>query len=396
MEKTVLKYQPEIYIFKERYKMEKKLLLFGIIMFSCVVLMAQNDGLDSLLLQVKDIDIYNPHTGDFLDVNPNIYAVKAYEYYNASDFETAAQYYLKFLQFNNSNANAIYNLACCYGLLGKDSLATSYLIRAYYAGFTDIAHIMEDPDFDGVRDALTFISLLDSLEKVQKKAEELRGTKIFIPANELHACRIKIPLNYDPEQSYPLIIGLHGWGDNADNFINVEQKFPEMNVIFVSPEAPYEFGPGTDIGYSWIQGYDDPNIFDQSVTLSEEYILNVIEFMKGNYTIDDVYLMGFSQGCWMTYYIGIRNPELFHGLLCFGGELPADMLGEDTLIHAKDLPVFIVHGENDRVIPVVMGENALSILQDRDYRCEILIFDGAHEIPEQGLKEGFLWLGLIH
>lgn len=375
--------------------MIKKIILFFLILMMYSLLVAQETQQDSLLLEVKDIDIYDPQIGDFLDVDIQPYAIKAWESYNAMDYETAAKYYLKLLQYDNSNANALYNLACCYGLLGTDSLAVVYIKRAYNAGFTDIEHIEGDPDFDGVRDSNSFISLLDSLETIQERADSLQGTLYFIPAETLQKCRIKFPDNYDPTLAYPLLIGLHGWGDNAENFIMLDRKFPQMNFIFVVPEAPYEFGVGNTIGYSWIEGWEKPEIFEKSVTLTEAYILHVISYITSIYNVTDVYLMGFSQGCWMTYYVGLNHPEVFSGLLCFGGELPLDILGDEIISTANKLPVYIVHGENDRVIPLEVGQKAQTVLDENGYQCELYIFEGAHEIPEEGFKLGFPWLGLI-
>ena len=373
---------------------QKEILLFLLIIISSLAI-AQDNPKDSLLLEVKDFDILDPHIGDFLDVNSDIFAVRAWEYYNKMDYETAAKFYLKLLHYNSSNANALYNLACCYGLLGNDSLTVKYIKRAYNAGFTDLGHIESDPDFNGIRDSNIFITLLDSLENIQEKADSLRGILTLIPANTLHKCRIKYPADYDPSTYYPLLIGLHGWGDTADNFIMLDRKFPQMNFIFAAPEAPYEFGAGSNIGYSWIEGWEKPEIFEKSVILTEEYILQVISYITSIYNISDVYLMGFSQGCWITYYVGIKNPELFSGLLCFGGELPMDILGKNAIASAHELPIFIVHGKNDSVIPLEMGKSAFTILNENDYTCDMHVFEGAHEIPERGFELGFIWLGLI-
>lgn len=370
------------------------LILIGFLLFMNFLL-ADAEDQDSVLIEIPDIDIYDAQSGNFLDIDPQYYLYHAYQNYNEDNFETAAKFYLQYLSYQNSDANSIYNLACCYGLLGIDSLTTLYLKRAYKAGFDDVRHIKGDPNFDGVKDSPIFTALIDSIESIEQQKIEESGSVLFIPAKTLLECRIKLPENYDPAQSYPLLIGLHGYGDNNENFIKLYQDFPSRNFIFAVSQAPYEFGVGSNIGYSWIPQSDDPAVFDEAVTLTENYVNSVVTYLQNQYNISEIVLMGFSQGCWLTYYTGIRNPLLFKGLLCFGGDLPLDLLDDETYENAKDLPIYIVHGENDRRIPIDAGINAASVLKEMGFDVELYIFDGAHEVSKEGLEKGLIWLDFI-
>jgi len=56
--------------------------------------------------------------------------------------------------------NPLYNIACCYALLGEIDSALSYLSKAIYAGFTDVEHIENDEDLVILRDRETYTLLL--------------------------------------------------------------------------------------------------------------------------------------------------------------------------------------------------------------------------------------------
>ncbi len=71
------------------------------------------------------------------------------------------------------------------------------------------------------------------------------------------------------------------------------------------------------------------------------------------------------------------------------------LLAEETFENAKDLPIYGVHGENDRNIPVDAGINAASVLKGMGFNVELFIFDCAHEFPKEGLEKGLIWLDLI-
>ncbi len=53
--------------------------------------------------------------------------------------------------------------------------------------------------------------------------------------------------------------------------------------------------------------------------MSEEYVANVIRTLTTKYNPSNVYLMGHSQGAWMTFNTGLNYPKLFDGLIAFGG-----------------------------------------------------------------------------
>jgi tetratricopeptide (TPR) repeat protein len=112
---------------------------------------AQDSTTDVDWSNPDSIDVLQPDIGDFLDVDLAALEKIATDAYQAGEWEKAAKYYLALLRYDISDSGNIYNLACCYGLMGEAELAAKYLERAYRAGFTDIEHISWDPDFDSVR-----------------------------------------------------------------------------------------------------------------------------------------------------------------------------------------------------------------------------------------------------
>ena len=99
---------------------------------------------------------------DFTLVNLDSLYKAAWNAYQQKDYEQAAQFYLEFMQHDVKNGDMCYNLACCYGLLGKDSLAVKYLDYAFQNGFDDIDHASTDPDFDSIREKENFSRLINS------------------------------------------------------------------------------------------------------------------------------------------------------------------------------------------------------------------------------------------
>ncbi|MBN1591913.1 MAG: hypothetical protein JW941_01545 [Candidatus Coatesbacteria bacterium] len=342
--------------------------------------------------------LYDPKTGAFLDFDLKELEKRAREAYEAGEYEKAARLYLNLLRRNITDGGNIYNLACCYGLLGKPKLAANFLERAYKAGFNDVEWIKFDPDFEKVRDSEEFQSTIACLEGQAKRKSEGAGKPIYISAEAEFRCRVMLPDGFDPNKTYPLLVGLHGYGSDPENFAGLWKRFDNPQFIYAVPQAPYPYLRGNEQGYSWSAPLpDDDPAGERSKLESEEYVAKLVKHLKKEYKVGDTYLLGFSQGCGMTYTTGIKYHELFKGLICFGGWFSKDWLVDKAGIDLKemnDLRVFIAHGSKDTLVKIEEGEKAKDILKEYGYNVTFYVFDGAHAVPEQALREAQSWMGL--
>jgi phospholipase/carboxylesterase len=342
----------------------------------------------------ETIDPYDKELGGFLDFDLEAAKGKALEAYQAAEYEDAARYYLVALRHDIMDGMSTYNLACCYGLLGRADLAAIYVERAYRRGFEDIGHIKQDTDFDRVRDDQAFKDAIAHIEELQAQKPQPQGFNIYTRFEKYIRCRVRLPDNYDPAKAYPLVLGLHGLGASPESFINLWNRFgDDPQFIYASPEAPYPFVPGDKMGYSWQEWMpEDKAASDGARTLAEEYVVNVISELRECYRIGDVWLMGFSQGGMMTYCVGLKHPKLFKGIMPFGGWLDSEWIGEDAIEAAKGLPVFIGHGSKDPVVDPKRAEEAEELLKQHGFDVTLLKFDGVHEVPEELLKAAREWM----
>jgi phospholipase/carboxylesterase len=336
----------------------------------------------------ESIDIYRSDAGSFLDTDLRELATRAFNAYNAQQYELAAKYYLALLRRDITNTGSIYNLACCYGLLGRDTLAASYLAKAVRAGFEDLEHAKEDPDFDRVRDKEIFASLMDSVAVEFKKKKEASGTEIYVRSPAYFKCYVHLPEDYEATRAYPLLVGLHGYGGNPERFMTLWERFSGHQFIFASPQAPYAFFPGRELGYSW----NLPQVGEDALLNVEEYVKTVVAELKRQHKVSNTYIFGFSQGCATTYFVGIRNPKLFKGLVCFGGWLDEELLNEETLEDGKRLRVFMAHATDDRVVPYEAAIRARELLENHGYDVTFCGFRGGHSTPEAQLEEAEKWM----
>ena len=339
------------------------------------------------------IDPMREEAGDFLDTDLVELRTRAFNAYRAEDYVEAARRYLHLLRFDINDATSLYNLACCYGLMGEGALAARYLKKAVDAGFEDLRHLSRDPDFESVRDQVVFSAAVEDVTAQIGARWRERGKVMYLGAPSLMPCRLRLPEDYDPDGSYPLVIGLHGYGDNPSDFIDLGPRFGPTDFFLAAPQAPYGFLAGRRFGYSW--WLDNPReelVRDESVALTMDYIADLVGQLRRLYPVGEVYLLGFSQGAACAYHAAIRNHDIIDGLICFGGWLEAEEIGEERLAEAAGLRVLIAHGEQDPAIRFESAEEARDLLTSHGYDVTFFPFEGGHRISDDGLAKVLEWL----
>lgn len=115
--------------------------------------------------------------------------------------------------------------------------------------------------------------------------------------------RMHVPASYNPANSYALVIGFHGLGDNPVNYTQVINYYV-TNSYFenVIVACPNEGTPNT----SWFAGSEDLKI-----------ISAIISHLKTSYNIDTtrVFAQGFSFGGKSAYLHGLDEADHLKGII---------------------------------------------------------------------------------
>src|SRR5688500_13309085 len=115
------------------------------------------------------------------------------------------------------------------------------------------------------------------------------------------------------EGSKALLVALHGLGDSCDGYRWLPQMLdlPWLNYLLVSAPDPY-YG-----GFSWYDFAGDPA---PGVRRSRDLLFAVLDGLREQgHPTDRTVLLGFSQGCLMTWEIGLRYPHRLAGCVGISG-----------------------------------------------------------------------------
>lgn len=154
----------------------------------------------------------------------------------------------------------------------------------------------------------------------------------------------------------PLIIALHGYGNNASSMrlsTNLHEQANEAGicVVYVTGAS----NPDDAISaLSWNSGIGDMSNNDVG------FLVALKNYMAENFDTDssNTFVVGFSNGAFMTHRIAVEASDEFKGIVSVAGMMPAKIWNEMN----KDLSisVFQITGTKDEVIPQNLNNSASS------------------------------------
>jgi phospholipase/carboxylesterase len=212
-------------------------------------------------------------------------------------------------------------------------------------------------------------------------------------APKLSLVHLVRPPQTDVEGQPPLLIQLHGIGSNERDLFSFADLL-DPRFLVLSVRAPLVLGPGS---FAWFhvdflpQGYV---INAEELRASHETIIRFINEATRAYQTDPerVYLVGFSQGGSMSLAAALAHPELVAGAAIMSGRL---MPEARPLFASKEqvagLPLLVVHGTGDEVIPIRYARQAREALADLPVDLTYHEYQMEHEVTPASLDEVLTW-----
>ena len=168
------------------------------------------------------------------------------------------------------------------------------------------------------------------------------------------------------KEKNPLLLLLHGYGSNEEDLFSFASELPEDYYV-VSARAPFDLSYGS---YAWYAiNFDaDENKFSDigQARASRDIIARFIDELVTNYAIDaeNVTLIGFSQGCILSYAVAVSYPEKVQRVVAMSGYWNPEIAVDDYLENdCSKLRIFASHGTVDQVIPVEWARKSIPALQ---------------------------------
>lgn len=171
----------------------------------------------------------------------------------------------------------------------------------------------------------------------------------------------------------PMIVALHGLGDNPRDFAHVYDGLPAKARLIV----PYALDPWGD-GFSWFpieKRYDFDSAGPGIERAASRVARMIAALARSRPTVGKPIVTGFSQGGMLSYAIATRHPETIAGAYPLGGLLPPS-LWPQARPQGEPPPIVAFHGDDDRVVSIEDDRRTSAKLAELGYRVDLREYPG--------------------
>lgn len=200
----------------------------------------------------------------------------------------------------------------------------------------------------------------------------------------------------DARTPVPLLIALHGYGDNKAWMMREARKIAPQGFAVAAlqgfhqhmkkakqDDAPFGYG------FGWLTNFRA----EESVALHHRALLDLIEALvnEGVARREQIYLLGFSQSVALNYRFVFTHTNVVRGVVGVCGGLPGDWETSEVYA-ASETSVLHLCGTQDEFYPPARVEDYARRLSTRAADVELKSYDAGHEIAPAMRDDVRAWL----
>lgn len=192
----------------------------------------------------------------------------------------------------------------------------------------------------------------------------------------------------------PLLLLLHGVGSHEKDLFELAPYLDDRFFI-VSARAPLTLGPNS---FAWFHVEFTPTgpvINPAEAESSRQLLLRFLSELVEAYGVDpqQIYLCGFSQGAIMSFSLTLTQPQRIAGMVGMSGRILPEVLPLLALPEAlANLPVMVVHGLYDNVLPIQHGRASQQRLSELPVNLTYREYPMGHQVSAESLADIRQWL----
>jgi len=224
-----------------------------------------------------------------------------------------------------------------------------------------------------------------------------------LPAGKPSIVNDDAPLIIEPpETATASVIWLHGLGADGHDFEPIVAELGESvtrDVRYVFPHAPRI--PVTINGGMVMRAWYDISDTDLSNRADEDGVRGSAGILEGliegelekGLPSTRILLAGFSQGGAIALHTGLRYDKPLAGIMALSTYLPLEQSVVAEINEAnRDISIFLAHGSQDPVIPLVLSEHSRHVLASLGYRLQCHTYPMPHSVCPEEIRDIRIWL----
>lgn len=208
------------------------------------------------------------------------------------------------------------------------------------------------------------------------------------------------PLHYEANYAYPLIVWLHGPGEDEHQLRRIMPSISLRNYVAVAPRGtvaataaviPEAIAasnpPPPPTGHGWRQT-------DGHIQAAELRVMECLDAAEEKFHIAPRrrFLAGYGCGGTMAFRIAMRNPQCFAGVLSLSGPFPSGRMPLAQLHDVRRLEVFVACSRAGSLYPTERVCHDLRLLHTAGMSVVLREYPGDDGLTPQMLADMDRWL----
>jgi predicted esterase len=180
----------------------------------------------------------------------------------------------------------------------------------------------------------------------------------------------------------------HGYGQLAEEFLELFKAIANDKILLVAPEAMNKFyarGFTGKICTTWMTKEDRENEIKDYINMINNVYNEICEIIDS--TKVRINVLGFSQGGHTAIRWLSEKQTSVNRLILWGSGMPRDISYNSNLVYWNEIKIKLVVGNKDQFITEEKLNEELVFLDSQKISFDLIKYDGSHEIDASNLRK---------
>lgn len=195
----------------------------------------------------------------------------------------------------------------------------------------------------------------------------------------------------------PLIVYLHGYGENIKRFENQFEQFETIEAYHLFIQGPFptkiRVQDNAERGFAWYL-YGDETTYHQHLEMSSEFIQEVIDQQLDHIQVSEICVIGYSMGAYLAGYWALTRWKHTNKVIMMSGRFKTELIADlnDKKECYEHMSVLGIHGENDSVVRPEPQKKAINEWCDAGLKGLFNKIEGDHKLSQNYITVAKNWL----
>lgn len=200
----------------------------------------------------------------------------------------------------------------------------------------------------------------------------------------------------DVPEDKPLIIYLHGFNQNLQQFENLTEGLRELKAYHLFIQGPYPIYDRRHTkkvenwGRSWYLYDGEQKQFIKSLELASEFIQGITDGILDHIDANRIAVFGYSMGGYLAGYFALSRWKHVNDLVVVGARIKTEIF-EDHKGSYRHMNVLALHGLNDKSVESKPQKQCCEQLSQWGANVSFKELDETHRLSSLFMNEAKKW-----